>query len=108
MLGFVNDNSISNTGGKYESIEDVIKRMQHDSQLWNDILKVTGGTLNLLKYFFQVIVTTTSQTGAPVIATHDKSWYIDIVDKTENSTQQVEVLSPYVPYKSLGPIQGIC
>ena len=49
MLGFVDDNNISNTGEKHESIEDVIKRTQHDAQLWNDILKATGGTLNLLK-----------------------------------------------------------
>ena len=108
MLGFVNDNNISNTGGKHELIEDVIKQTQHDAQLWNDILKATGGTLNLLKCFFQVIATTFSQTGATVIAAHDKSWYIDIVDKTENSTQRAEALSPYVPYKSLGTIQGIC
>ena len=80
MLGFVDDNNISNTGEKHESIEDVIKRTQHDAQLWNDILKSTGGTLNLLKCFFQVITTTFTRNGAPVIAAHDKSWYIDIVD----------------------------
>ena len=33
MLGFVDDNNISNTGGKHESIEDVIKQTQHDTQL---------------------------------------------------------------------------
>ena len=51
MLGFVDDNNISNNGGRHESIEEVIKRTQHDAQLWNDILKATGGTLNLLKCF---------------------------------------------------------
>ena len=71
-------------------------------------MKATGSTLNLLKYFFQVIFTTFSQTGAPVIAAHDKSWYIDILDRTDNSTQRVKVLSAYPPYKSLGTIQGIC
>ena len=82
--------------------------MQHDSQLWNDIFQTIGGTLNLLKCFFQVITATLLQTGAPVIAAHDKSWYIDIVDKTENSTQKMQVMSPYVLYKSLGTTQGIC
>ena len=33
MLGFVDHNNISNTGEKHESIEDVIKRTQHDAQL---------------------------------------------------------------------------
>ena len=108
MLGFVDDNNISNTGGKHESIEDVIKRTQHDAQLWNDILKATGGTLNLLKYFFQVITTAFSQSGAPVIAAHNESWYINIVDRADNSTQIMKALSAYTPYKSLGTIQGIC
>ena len=52
MLGFVNNNNISNTGGKHVSIEDAIKQTQHDAQLWNDILKAIGGSLNLLKCFF--------------------------------------------------------
>ena len=33
ILGFADDNNISNTGEKYESIEDVIKRTKHDAQL---------------------------------------------------------------------------
>ena len=33
MLGLVNDNTILDTGEKHESIEDVIKRKQHDAQL---------------------------------------------------------------------------
>ena len=108
MLGFVDDNNILNTGRRHESIEDVIKQTQHDAQLWNDILKATGGTLNLLKCFFQVITTTFSRGGAPVIAAHDESWYIDIVDRTDNSTQRVKAISAYTLYKSLVTIQGIC
>ena len=61
ILGFINDNNISNTGEKHESIEDVIKRTQHNTQLWNDILKATRSTLNLRKCFFQVISTTFSK-----------------------------------------------
>ena len=49
MLGFVDDKNISNTGGKRESIEDIIKQTQHNAQLWNDILMATGGTLNLFR-----------------------------------------------------------
>ena len=104
MLGFVDDNNISNTGEKHESIEEVIKQTQHNAQLWNDILKATGGTLNLLKCFFQVITSSFSRGGAPVIAAHDESWYIDIVDKTDNSTQRVKAISAYTPYKRLGTI----
>ena len=94
--------------GKREFIKDIIKWTQHNMQLWNDISKITGGTLNVLKCFFQVIVTTFSESRAPVIAAHDKSGYIDIVDHTDNSAQRVEALSAYIPYKSLGTIQEIC
>ena len=72
MLGNVDKNNISNTGGRHESIEEVIKRTQQDAQLWNDILKSTGGTLNLLKCFFQVIPTTFTRNGATVIADHNE------------------------------------
>ena len=88
---------VNPTGEKHESIEEVIKQTQHDVQFWNDILKATGGTLNLLKCFFQVITTSFTRNGAPVIAAHDKSWYIDIVDRTDNSTQRVKALSGYTP-----------
>ena len=57
---------------------------------------------------FQIISTTFSQEGAPVIVAHDKSWYIDIVDKTNNTTQQVKGLSANTPLKTLGKIQVIC
>ena len=107
MLGFVNNNHISNTGRKHKSIEDVIKRTQHNAQLWNNILKTTEGILNLLKCFSQIISITFSQMGALVIVAHGKSWYIDIANWTHNSTQRVKVLSAYVPYKRLGTIQGI-
>ena len=33
MLGFVNNNNISNTGKKHELIKDVIKRIQYNAQL---------------------------------------------------------------------------
>ena len=55
MLSYVDDNNILNNGAPHESVADVIRKTQHDAQLWNDILKSTGGTLNLLKCFFQVI-----------------------------------------------------
>ena len=33
MLGFFDDNNISNTEERHESIEEVTKRTQHDAQL---------------------------------------------------------------------------
>ena len=55
ILSYVDDNNILNNEAPHESVADVICKTQHDAQLWNNILKSTGGTLNLLKCFFQVI-----------------------------------------------------
>ena len=85
----------------------MIKRAHHNAQEWNDILKATGGTLNLLKFFFQITSITFSQSGAPIIAAHDESWYIDIKDKTDKTTERVKAISAYTQYKTLGTIQGI-
>ena len=60
MFSYVDDNNISDNSAPHDLIEHIIKRTQFDAQLWNDILKATGGTLNLLKHFFQVISTTFS------------------------------------------------
>ena len=38
-------------GAPHESITDVIQKTQHNAQLWNNILKATGGTLILLECF---------------------------------------------------------
>ena len=72
------------------------------------IFESLGATLNLPKYFFKVISATFLQSGAPVNAVHDESWYIDFADRTDSSTQGVNELSVYTPFKSLSTIQGIC
>ena len=100
MLSYVDNNNISNKGAPHETIENVIKRTQHDAQLWNDILKATGSTLNLLKCFFQVIITVFSRSGAPIIAAHDKSWHIDIKNKSDHTIERVQAISAYTPTKA--------
>ena len=108
MLSYVDDNNISNNGAPHESVADVIQKTQHDAQLWNDIFKSTGGTLNLLKCFFQVIIYTFARNGAPVVAPTDPEWFIDITENSDNTSQTVQTISAYTPYKSLGTIQGLC
>jgi hypothetical protein len=42
MLGFVDDNNITNNGEEWETVNDIIMLTQHDAQLWNDLLLATG------------------------------------------------------------------
>jgi hypothetical protein len=55
MLGFVDNNNITNNGEEWETVSDIIVRTQHDAQLWNDLLRAIGGALILDKCFAQVL-----------------------------------------------------
>jgi hypothetical protein len=65
---YVDDNNITNNGRDGETVKDGIKRTQHDAQLWNDLLRATGGALNMDKCFTQVLAYTFALNGGPVIA----------------------------------------
>ncbi|OEU11118.1 hypothetical protein FRACYDRAFT_246229 [Fragilariopsis cylindrus CCMP1102] len=106
MLGFVDDNNITNTGDEWETVQDIMERTQHDAQLWNDLLRATGGALNLDKCFAQVLAIDFSLNGAPVIAPADPNLIITIQDRLNNKEVIIRPISPYKTYRSLGTEQG--
>jgi hypothetical protein len=106
MLGFVDDNNITNNGDEGETVQDIIIRTQHDAQLWNDLLRATGGALNLEKCFAQVIDFQFGLNGAPVIAPADPKLIITIQDRLYNKAVIIKPISPYKTYRSLGTEQG--
>ena len=107
MLGYVDDNNITNNGREGESVADVIKRTQHDAQLWNDLLRATGGALNLDKCFTQVINYTFAQNGGPVVAPADPTINIVIQDRLNKKDVILKPISAYQTYSFLGTKQGI-
>jgi len=106
MLGFVDDNNITNNGEKWETVTDIIVRTQQDAQLWNDLLRATGGALNLDKCFAQVLAFEFGLNGAPVIAPADPNLIITIQDRLLNKEVVIRPISPYKTYRSLGTEQG--
>jgi hypothetical protein len=87
-------------------VNDIIIRTQHDAQLWNDLLRATGGALNLDKCFAQVIAFQFGLNGAPVIAPADPNITITIQDRLYNKEVIIKPISPYKTYRSLGTEQG--
>ncbi|OEU13908.1 hypothetical protein FRACYDRAFT_242262 [Fragilariopsis cylindrus CCMP1102] len=106
MLGFVDDNNITNNGEDWETVNDIIIRTQHDAQLWNDLLRATGGALNLDKCFAQVLAFQFGLNGAPVIAPADPTNIIIIKDRQNNKDVIIKPISPYTTYRFLGTEQG--
>ena len=107
MLGFVDDNNISNNGEKYETLRDILKHTQNDAQLWNDILRSSGGALELTKCFLQVIYWNFSSSGTPFAGPPKNDLHIEIINRTTNKKVKINSISAYATYNSLGTVQGI-
>jgi hypothetical protein len=84
----------------------IIIRTQHDAQLWNDLIRATGGALNLDKCFAQVLAFQSGLNGAPVIAPADPNLTITLQDRLNNIEVKIRPISPYKTYRSLGTEQG--
>ena len=107
MLGYVDDNNITNNGKEGETVADVIQRTQHDAQLWNDLLRATGGALNLDKCFTQVLDYQFALNGGPVIAPADPDIKIVIQDRLYKQDVVLTPISPFQTYRFLGTEQGV-
>jgi hypothetical protein len=107
MLGFVDDNNITNNGEPWERVNDIMIRSQHDAQLWNDLLRATGGALNLDKCSAQVLAFEFGLNGEPFIALADPTLMITIQDRLLNKEVVIKPISPYETYRFLGTEQGI-
>jgi hypothetical protein len=105
MLGFVDNNNITNNGEEWETVKDIIVRTQHNAQLWNDLLRATGGALNLDKCFAQVLAFQFGLNGTSVIAPADASLIITLQDRLYNKEVIIRPISPYKTYRSLGTEQ---
>jgi hypothetical protein len=106
MLGFVDDNNITNNGDEWETVQDIIVQTQHDAQLWNDLLRATGGALNLDICFAQLLAFEFRLNGAPVIAPADNSLTVTLQDRLYNKEVIIRPIYPYKTYRSLGTEQG--
>jgi hypothetical protein len=84
--------------GKVENIMDKVK---HDAQLWNDLLYVSGGKLELSKCSYHPLRFQFAADGTPsVVTTLPKG--IQLIDSISQQPIHVEPLQPYSPHKTLG------
>ena len=51
ILSFVDDCNLSSARENYEKVQYVLKQTQHDVQLWNEFVRVSGAQLELDKCF---------------------------------------------------------
>ena len=107
MLSFVDDCNLSNNGEKYETLRDILKRTQHDAQLWNDIIRSSGGALELSKCFMQVIYFNFATNGTSFVGPPWDDLHVEIINRNNNEKVRINSISFYDTYQSLGIMQGI-
>ena len=78
-----------------------MNKVQHDAQLWNDLLFVSGGKLELTKCSYHPLRFRFSADGSPTVDTTLPP-AINIIDSITKDTVKVVALSPHAPHKTLG------
>ena len=107
MIGFVDDsNGQTNAFHKKEdqnTLMEIHGALKQNAQLWANLLRTSGGALELSKCSVHVAHWAFTNQGSPVLLT-DKDRFSDIavVDPTQGLECQLQYLSPYSAHKTLG------
>ena len=65
IIGFVNDSTCVIGGKRGETLDQLLVRVKHDTQLWHDLLWTSGGKLVLQKCGFYLIFYDFDKDGVP-------------------------------------------
>ena len=90
MVGFVDDATYVTSSNPAAPIGDLVKRMQHDSQLWNDLLWTSGGKLELPKCGYHTVYYIFKPDGTPIL--HQEKLSSDSGEVTQNHSPLIMIL----------------
>jgi hypothetical protein len=65
MVGFVDDSTCITEGNKNDTLEELLRKMKEDAQLWHDLLLCSGGKVELSKCGCHVIQFDFEDNGIP-------------------------------------------
>ena len=100
IIGFVDDSTCTTGGDPTQSIDDLLQKMQHDAQLWNDLLWASGGKLELPKCGFHIIYYNFDDSGIPIMQ-HCSGKNIHL-HTAEGSAISITEKNIFTPRKNLG------
>jgi hypothetical protein len=102
MLGFVDDATCCTLLGLTEkpTVSQLLKCLEHDAQLWHDLLWVSGGKLNIPKCSFHLILFSFQTDGTPIMIRNIKD---DIsVRDSAGKLLKIQYRPPTATHKTLG------
>ena len=82
-------------------LPELMDKVQSDAQLWNDLLQVSGGKLELNKCSYHPLSFLFHPDGTPQVNTTPPP-SLAIIDSESQRTIHVQPFSPYAPHKTLG------
>jgi len=97
MIGFVDDtyNTVNDFEGTQQDLPTILSRARKDAQLWNDLLYVSGGALEVSKCKVHVGHYVFARDGAPVL---DPLGPVDVaIEVQESGTVGKNIPLQYVP-----------
>ena len=65
IVGFVDNTTVITDGSQYKPIDQLLKRMQQDADLWNQLLWASGSKLELSKCRYHIVYYDFSEKGDP-------------------------------------------
>jgi hypothetical protein len=107
MIGFVDDSNgqvdlfLSNESE--EELQQLVKRAEYNAMTWSQLLRATGGALELSKCSYHVLHWQFASHGAPVLGNMmSNAQPITVPDPLSGKKYTMEYLPPSVAHKTLG------
>ena len=105
MVGFVDDSTGTCNDFQQQQeapLEELLKRMEYDAQLWNNLLYCSGGKLELPKCSFHVLRFQFKPCGQPVPSLDTFDNQIQVTDIETQIRISIPSKRPFDPHKTLG------
>eukprot|EP00957_Ditylum_brightwellii_P035448 2687764-Ditylum_brightwellii.AAC.1 len=104
MEGFVNDTTGETNIFESNDVapEKLIEQMQHDAQLWSDLLWISGGLLELDKCSYHLVYYVFLDNGTPVMALKQQGPMLQVRQAGNDIQTDIEYKNLYMPHKTLG------
>jgi hypothetical protein len=107
MVGFVDDSTgtVNDFDNNAATVEDLLGRLQHDAQLWNDLLWCSGGMLELPKCSYHFLYFEFDASGAPHPIGGTVGPPLEVITP-HGDTIPILPKSVFDPHKTLGHLQS--
>eukprot|EP00957_Ditylum_brightwellii_P136182 10385705-Ditylum_brightwellii.AAC.1 len=109
MVGFVDNakGQMNNFHNNHTAPEQLIELMQHDAQLWSDLLWVSGGFLEFDKHLYHFIYYCFLADGTPIMKSQHPGPPLDV--KQSGATARITIIykNPFIPHKKSGHYKAL-